>query len=146
MAKTDLGPSEQEVAEAIAFRQATQRIRFLVQSDAVHKRGFRLSEVTDMSLLIHMLEEVTEVMREEDQIQVLEQQPPALTIQQDILEPPQPTLQERRTRAMDKLGDVLGCWLHYIIRKGYPLEELLQRYSKSLTEDFPGAFPTDPTN
>lgn len=121
-----LAGKESIEVEGLAFQKVVQRIRYLVEKGAKHKRGFKLNEVNAMNPLIHMIEEVTEVMWQE---------------QEDLWADGDEEELEIEAKIEDELGDVLGCFLHYVFAKRLNLEKILDKYSESLEEDFPGEFP-----
>lgn len=95
-----------------AFEALVAECERLWACDARHKRGFRLGDRPPEHVLLHLIEEASEVGRA-------------------------PT----RAELVSEMGDVLGLLIHYAIRRGVTMEEVAAACLAKKPQDFPDAYP-----
>ena len=91
------------------MQDAYNEVLRLVCTNATHRKGFRLLEISEEQPLNHAIEEIREL------------------------------LNAKPEEKLDELADAFGCLLHYAVRRGFTLPEIeramLQKFKVRFTPD-----------
>jgi NTP pyrophosphatase (non-canonical NTP hydrolase) len=87
------------------------KVKHLVKHKAVHRRGWRITELSNMQTAIHLVSEAAEVA--------------------DAI-----SLKEQLDVVVDELGDTLACLVHLCVGRGITEQQLIAAALKKLGQRF----------